>query len=228
MSTKDLKSIKPVVPRQGTVPVSYIDRNVKPEEKLSKDSAYVIREEVNVGEENLKMGSSAYKNINDIVAEGKAIFTKVKAANVNICDGIGKDALYSRLSKEHKDFLKALPIPFQRMVYLDEFSPKVLKRFLKCNKQLFWKTEDLWLNAMAGYITDLFREKHPHANETNVGSYRQSVYKSLKKDSDDFKENYDDVKKEVELLEKQKEIDARNKLKALLKRTDPSATKCSC
>jgi hypothetical protein len=194
-----------------------VSRDVNPEEKLSKDSEYVIHEEVRVNEENMKVDAASHKTITDIVKEGKEIFKKVKKAKVDILDSHGKDALYSKLSKEHKDFVKALPIPFQRLVYLDEFSPKVLHRFLKCNKQLFWKNEEAWLNSMAGYIVDLFKEKNPHASETNVSVYRQSVFKSLKKDSDDFKEKYEDVKKEVENLEQQRKIDAQNKLKLLLK-----------
>ena len=195
-----------------------ISRDVKLDEKLSKESEYVVHEEVNVNEENIKVGSTSNKSINDIVQEGKAIAKKVKSAGVNILDSVGKEALYAKLSKEHKDFVKALPIPFQRLVYLDEFSPKVLRRFLKCNKQLFWKNEDAWLNSMAGYIVDLFKEKNPHASESNVSRYRQTVYNSLKKDSDDFKEKYEDVKKEVEALENQRQIDAKNKLKELLRK----------
>lgn len=204
----------PVDNKAGTQ--SRIDRNVKPDEKLSKDSAYVVHEDVRIPEQNMKIDSTSNRTITDIVTEGKAIFKKVKAAGVNICDEPGKNALYSKLVREHRDFAKALPWPFKIMIHLDEFSPKVLKKFLTCNKQLFWKTEDAWLNAMAGYSVDLFREKCPHASETNVNAYRQTVYNSLKKDSDDFKERYEDVKKEVEDLEKQVRIDAQNKLKARL------------
>jgi hypothetical protein len=196
---------------------SKIDKNVRSEEKLSKDSEFVIHEDVHIGEENLKIKSTTHRKIDDIIKEAKIIFTKVKEANINICDAVGKNALASRLSKEHKDFAKTLPIPFQRMVHMDEFNSTVLKRFLKCNKQLFWKTEDDWMNAMAGYIVDLFRSKNPHANEVHVKKYRQTVYESLKKDSKDFKDNYDNAKKEVEMLEKQRDDAARNQLKLLLK-----------
>lgn len=194
----------------------FVDKNVKSDEKLNKDSAYVIKEDVRVEQQNMKVDSTSHKTIVDIVSEGKLIFKKVREAGINVCDEVGKNALYARLAREHKDFAKALPWPFKIMIHLDEFSPKVLKKFLKCNKQLFWKTEDAWLNAMAGYSVDLFREKCPHASETNVNNYRQTIYNSLKKDSDDFKERYEDVKKEVEELEKQVRVDAQNKLKERL------------
>lgn len=186
---------------------SRIDRSVRPEEKLSKESEYVIHEDVKVGEQNLKMSSETHKSPDDIIKEAKDIYSKVLAAGLPIQDAAGKDALFAKLTGEHRDFVKALPIPFQRMVYLDEFSPKVLRRFLKANKQLFWKTEEDWLNAMAGYIVDLFKERNKHASETNVRMYRQSVYKSLKQDSDAFKENYEAAKKEVDELEKQRRVD---------------------
>lgn len=193
-----------------------IDRNVKPEDKLNKESEYVIHEDVKIGDSNLKMGSTSQKTIADIVKEGKNIFKKVKAAGVSVCDEIGKNNLFNKLKTEHKEFMQALPIPFKWMVLLDEFSSKVLRNFLKCNPQLFWKTEEDWMNAMAGYITDLFREKNPHMDESRIKAYRQNIFDSFKKDSKDFKEKYEISKKEVEDLEKEVQQTRKNRLKRLL------------
>lgn len=179
----------------------------------------VVYEEVYVGKEQAQISAPSKSTIEDIILMAKSIQKEVKDSKIPIQDVNGRNMLFNKLKTKYKNFYDSLPIVFNWMIQLDEFNPKALRLFMKRNPSLYWKTQDGWIDAYAGYLTDVFRFKHNHIDESRVKAYREMVFKSLKKDADDFHEKYNEVKTEVDKEEASLDKERREKLKiALLKK----------
>ena len=137
----------------------------------------------------------------------KTIQKEVKDSKIPIQDGPGREMLFGKLKIKYKNFYDSLPIVFKWMVELDEFNAKALRLYMKRNPSLYWKTQDGWIDATAGYLTDVFRFKHNHMDESRVKAYREKVFNLLKKTLTTSKRNTTRQKRK---LKKKKPRSTRN------------------
>lgn len=181
-----------------------------------KEEKQVIYEDVVVGKDNVKVSSASEKSLNDIIDEAKAIFKKVKDAKINIEDEQGKNVLFKKIESEHKNFIVSLPIISKWMIYLDQFSVKALKRFLKANPKLWWPTEDEWISSNINYVADVYKIKNPRMDESRIAQMKIDLTRTLKEETKKFKTITQEVEKEIAKEKKQLTDKKREELRVLL------------
>ena len=118
-------------------------------------------------------------------------------------------------------FYKRFPIIARYMVCLEMYSKKAFTRFLKlmATPSPADEIQDRMLRLQAKYIQFLWEEcehhkgRHPGAAESN--KIYEDTFAMLKKEDDDFKKRYDEIKDE---LEKRNNLNNAEKLKELIDR----------
>ena len=147
--------------------------------------------------------------IDDVVKEAQCMWSKARSEFKTNKISISSeslvtefsDKLMSKMRKEHNNFCQSYPIVLRYMCEMREFNPKAFKRYLMKLEKHPWKTEEEYLDSQADYVVMLYQATHSRWNKTDVNRLKTNVRNLLQSEHKQFKQNYDNILKDVESTE---------------------------
>ena len=148
--------------------------------------------------------------VDDIVAEGDAIYKKVREANIDKedlakGDYAASDALLKRIQDEHKDFNSSLPLVVRWSVQTGQYHSDALRRYVTYIRGKQWDTRKDFIKDQGEYLVYVYKHCHPRYQPNEITAYRKSITDQLMAEDDD----YEKIKKQAqaELERKNAEVD---------------------
>jgi hypothetical protein len=147
--------------------------------------------------------------IDDLVKEAQCMWGKARTEFKNNKISINNESLVTdfseklmaRMRKEHNNFCQSYPIVLRYMCEMREFNPKAFRRYLMKLEKHPWKTEEEYLDSQADYVVMLYQATHPRWNKTDVNRLKTNIRNLLQSEHKQFKQNYDNILKDVESTE---------------------------
>lgn len=176
-----------------------------------EQQSFSIRNEKNVTKQDiLKEANDIWKKCKDIWAGIKPINKKHKGKKTTMItqkDYKLLDELYERVVSEHKQLAQAYPTVLRHMIQDMQYSPKVFAKYLDKLEKNPYTNDESRMDSYTDYFVMLMKEcrSDKHFNATELSILRKDYRQRLQKEHDDFMEQTERYKKEVE--EKQKIYD---------------------
>jgi hypothetical protein len=171
----------------------------------------------------VKAESAAAARLDELVDLALQVKQRVSETGVALDDDAGRDTLYTELRKEFKDFAHSFPLPFRWLIQTGEFDTAAFKAHVKHDYKVVHKTRGDFLESQGEYLMRLYKQKHPRAGEKELRARRESIYKMLKDEDEDFQEAKKEADEEVKRVDREIAQRRREQLAALLKHRQASA-----
>lgn len=124
--------------------------------------------------------------------------------------------LVKYLQDKYRDFNASFPIFIRWTVQTGEFNEVAFRKFLNKYSRQKMKSMDDFLELQTDYVLMLYKEKHPHYNQSRLQQLHVDMMKSLIKEHKDFKDVAKDVDKEMEEQKKKNIAHIREQMFQLL------------
>jgi hypothetical protein len=147
-----------------------------------------------------------------IVEIGKRIWAAISSSGVDLADDKGNERLLDRLQTEYKDFATSFPLVLRWAVQLRQFDPRAFHKYLLKHAAAQLRNQRDFLELQAEYLVLLYREQTPHADETKVRRYRDSVVAQLVEEEEQFKKIQEEAVREVAQRDAAVDQDRRQRL----------------
>lgn len=137
-----------------------------------------------------------------IVAEASAIWAEMRKSGIKLGDLEAGDEFMAKMRKAHPEFAKSYPVVLRYICQMQEYSPVILKRWLRKINVKPWLNEKEYYAAQADYVVMLYKNAHPNARKANVRQLRANVQRILEDEAEQFKSVAKSAESEVLALER--------------------------
>ena len=147
---------------------------------------------------SIKIESEKNVTVDEVVAEGDAIFSRVRAAmrrKENLED------LSKELYRSHPQFAQSYPLALRYICDMQRYNSKAFRRWLLKIKEHPWKSEEEYIEAQADYVYKLICAENPRGSVRDKHTAKANLRKLLMAEHKEFKQKADDVEKQVDSRE---------------------------
>ncbi len=152
----------------------------------------------------------------EIAKLADGIYQEVKNSGIPKEDEKGRDELLKQFQEKYRDFMVSFPFVLRWMVQAHEYDTGTFLKYLKyyakyCAKNPAATAEDTSYLQLE-YLVFLYKCRHRPYSSNDVNKYRDRLRAQVKKESDEFKAEFEKVEEE---LTKKKRIYAQDKRREL-------------
>ena len=147
---------------------------------------------------SIKIESEKNVTVDEVVAEGDAIFSRVRAAmrrKENL------EELSKELYRSHPQFAQSYPLALRYICDMQRYNSKAFRRWLLKIKEHPWKSEEEYIEAQADYVYKLICAENPRGSVRDKHTAKANLRKLLMAEHKEFKQKADDVEKQVDTRE---------------------------
>ena len=147
---------------------------------------------------SIKIESEKNVTVDEVVAEGDAIFSRVRAAmrrKENL------EELSKELYRSHPQFAQSYPLALRYICDMQRYNSKAFRRWLLKIKEHPWKSEEEYIEAQADYVYKLICAENPRGSVRDKHTAKANLRKLLMAEHKEFKQKADDVEKQVDSRE---------------------------
>jgi hypothetical protein len=145
-----------------------------------------------------KIESEKEVTIEELVAEGDAIWKKCNSRKIKFGNLEASEILLNEMRKEHPEFSKSYPIVLRYMCQMQEYTHKAFELYLKKIKEHPWTSEAEYLDSQADYVILLYKSKHKRYNQTQINTLRNNIRTMLQNEHEVFNKYAKTITAEVE------------------------------
>jgi hypothetical protein len=134
------------------------------------------------------------------------------AANIPLENTKALDELLEQIQTDNYDFNLSFPIVLRWMVQMRKYRAKAFEKYLMKHSATPLDSKEKYLELQAEYLVLLYREEHPHCDESYIREYKSSLVKHLLEEDKAFMEMHKKIDEEFEAKAEMFDADRRRKL----------------
>lgn len=167
--------------------------------------------EINV-EHSTSVSHSKRATPEELVKMANGIWKTVLAANIPLENTKALDELLEQIQTDNYDFNLSFPIVLRWMVQMRKYRAKAFEKYLMKHSATPLDSKEKYLELQAEYLVLLYREEHPHCDESYIREYKSSLVKHLLEEDKAFMEMHKKIDEEFEAKAEMFDADRRRKL----------------